>query len=192
MILNLSGAHLGDVLMAMPVMRAGDVVISKHRIPELPVTWEPEQKGGIRADKFYKRGRQNTQAWLLATGRQPMRHQLHEARDRTQIVVAPSVSAQHKQWDKWPSLVQELTDAVIVTDEEPRHVWMETLATAHTVICPDTATVHMADALGVPKVIGLYGRMFDMFAPFWNPKYCISKESMRAIAVNDVLEKVDG
>ncbi len=70
---------------------------------------------------------------------------------------------------------------------------MALLNRAAAVICPDTGTAHMADALGCPKVIGLYAKHFQPLTRLTGAAdYCISKRSMDEITVDDVMERVYG
>lgn len=191
MIFDLGGHHLGDVLLAAPAMRPGDQVVvdRKHRVPGLPVEWQDSGKG-ITAHAASKR--HMTDAWLIATGRAPRRHRLMSERPKTRLVVAPHVASSKRQWHGWDALRIELPDAEWVGEKEPRCIWMALLNEAHTVICPDTGTAHMADALGCPKVIGLYGHGFEMYAPYWNREHCVVRKGMDAITVDDVMERVLG
>jgi ADP-heptose:LPS heptosyltransferase len=191
MIFHLSTAHLGDVLMAMPAMRAGDAVIARpqHRIPGLGVTWLDAGEGTYPAPY---RGGHNTEQWLESTGRAPVRHTLTAAEERTLTVIAPDVAAPAKQWSRWDDLRAALPLAVVATPALTREAWMALLNRAHTVICPDTGTAHMADALGCPRVVALHGvpANWPRCAPYWNRAHCIARESMDAITVDDVLEVV--
>lgn len=191
MIFNLTGQHLGDVLLAMPTMRAGDSVIAaeQHRIPGLPVTWLDAGTGAL-AD--VAPGRHTTDAWGMATKRQAQRHTLLPAAEKNLTIIAPDVVAASKRWDKWNALRPKLPGAVWVSGRIPRMTWMSLLNRAKTVICPDTGTAHMADALGCPQVVGLYGSRFAEFAPFWSRTHCIVRAGMAAITVDDVLEAVRG
>lgn len=191
MIFDLSGQHLGDVLLAAPAMRSGDQVVvgKQYRVPGLPVEWLDSGKG-ISAHTAPKR--HMTDAWLLAAGRGPVRHQLLPKRPRTLFVIAPCVKSVKKRWDGWAEIVKRIPEVWWLDGETPRQGWMNILSQAHTVICPDTGTVHMADALGCPRVIGLYGQGFDQFAPYWNREHCVVRKGMDAITVEDVMERVLG
>jgi hypothetical protein len=194
MIFDLSTMHLGDVLMAAPAMRAGDQVIAKpqHRVPGLPVEWLDAGKATIYP--AMRRARHSTDAWLESTQRAPVRHALLPEVERTLTVIAPSVAAVRKQWHGWAALGRLIRDAVWIGASEARAVWMDLLNRADTVICPDTGTAHMADALGVPRVIALHGvpANWPHCAPYWDRRYCIAKDSMDAITVDDVMEVVRG
>lgn len=191
MIFDLRGQHLGDVLLAAPAMRPGDQVIvgKQHRVPGLPVEWLDSGRG-ISAHTAPKR--HMTDAWLLAAGRESLRHRLMPEMPKTRIVIAPHVRSPKKQWHGWEALKARLPYADWIDEHEPRCVWASLLNRAHTVICPDTGTVHMADALGCPKVIGLYGQGFDQFAPYWNREHCVVRKGMDAITIEDVMERVLG
>lgn len=67
---------------------------------------------------------------------------------------------------------------------------MSTLNRARTVVCPDTGTVHMADALGVPCVVGLYESNMSRHAPYWDRSHCIERRGM-AMTVEEVLEQIN-
>ena len=189
MIFDLRGLHLGDVLLAMPAMRAGDGVVvgAQHRVPGAPVTWLDAGRGPCVSSVGHR-----TDAWLLATGRKPVQHALLPAADKDLLVIAPDVALPRKRWDKWDVLRLHLPHAIWVTASLARDAWMALLNRAHTVICPDTGTAHMADALGCPRVVGLYGRDFDTFAPYWGRNHCVVRDGMQAITVDDVLEAVHG
>lgn len=194
MIFDLSTLHLGDVLMAMPAMRAGDRVIAKyqHRVPGLAVDWLDDGEG---LHAVPKRGQHFTDAWLAASGRQPAYHRLLiAAEERKLTVVAPLVVSAAKQWHGWLALGRYLRDAAWVGTTESRSAWMALLARAHTVICPDTGTAHMADALGCPRVVALHGAPANWLkcAPYWNRAHCVVRDCMDAITVDDVMEVVRG
>src|SRR5690606_38424919 len=93
-IFDLSTLHLGDVLMALPAMREGDAVVTRHRVPGAPVEWiDPEAAPPARERTYpaMRRGRHTTDAWLESTGRAPVRHRLAPESDKRQIVIAPAV-----------------------------------------------------------------------------------------------------
>lgn len=198
MILDFRHAHLGDVLMALPAMREGDSVIvsdERHTISGAPVQWLREGK----ADTWpaMRRGRHATDAWLEATGRAPLRHRLLPApTERQGIVIAPSVAAVEKRWpwDRWAALMAALPGSRLLDDKIPRAQWMRALDEAETVICPDTGTAHMADALGCDHLIVLHGLAdnWPHCAPYWNRSHCIYRPGMAEITIKDVLEKVNG
>lgn len=48
----------------------------------------------------------------------------------------------------------------------------------------------MADALGCPQVIGLYGALFESHAPYWNRRSCVVRSSMNLVTVEDVMQQV--
>lgn len=53
----------------------------------------------------------------------------------------------------------------------------------------------MADALGVPRVVALYGQgwaHFNTYAPYWNRGACLVAERMDDITVDSVMEKIHG
>ena len=59
----------------------------------------------------------------------------------------------------------------------------------------DTGTAHMADALGVPRVVALHGQgqaHFERYAPYWNRRHCVVRDTMAAITVDDVLGMIHG
>lgn len=196
MIFDLSTSHLGDVLMAMPALRETDAVIApeRHRFPGAPFAWlDPgEAKGNAYA--AMRRGRHTTEAWLESTGRGPVRHRLLPETDKHLTVIAPMVVAAAKQWDKWDALRRELPDALVIDERFDRGDWMRALNAASVVICPDTGTAHMADALGCQVTVVLHGvpSNWPHCAPYWDRRYCIARESMAAITVDDVMEMVHG
>ncbi|MCE7031746.1 hypothetical protein LY625_03790 [Lysobacter sp. GX 14042] len=188
MIFDLRAGHLGDVLLAMPAMREGDAVIAQERarVPGLGVQW---RAGGSGIRPVHGQGRHATDAWLLASSREPVRHTLLPDVPRDLLVIAPVVESPRRRWHGWAQLARLLGDVVWLGATEARQMWMETLNRAHTVICPDTGTAHMADALGVPKVVGLYGGAMDRFAPYWNRAHCIERPRM-AMTPAEVAEVV--
>lgn len=190
---NLMSLHLGDVLMAMPAMLPGDTVTVRDRfkVPYLNVNWET--KGGAHPRNLGTV--HQTQAWLSLSNREPVRHKLLPEVARSELVIAPSVMSSTKQWSKWDKLIEMLPYARVIDEKLNRIEWMEALNGAHTVVCPDTGTAHMADALGVPKVIVLHGlgqKHFERYAPFWNRNYCIVRDSMEAITVDDIMGLING
>ncbi|WP_333627813.1 glycosyltransferase family 9 protein [Stenotrophomonas cyclobalanopsidis] len=189
MIFNLQGLHLGDALLAMPAMRSGDSVAigEQHRVPGAPVAWLDAGAGMVPSPRGHR-----TSAWLDATGREPVRHQLLPSVDRDLLVIAPDVRLPRKRWHGWDELGRRLPAAVWVTASIARAAWMHLLNRAHTVVCPDTGTAHMADALGCPRVVGLYGQDFEQFAPYWCRDYCVSRDGMARITVDDVMGAVRG
>lgn len=191
MIFDLRAAHLGDVLLAMPAMREGDSVIAapRARVPGLPVKWL-DDGDGLRP--VWRRGLHATDGWIEASGREPIRHRLLPEADKDLLVIAPTVEALPRQWHGWVQLARLLVDAVWLGATESREVWMATLNRAHTVVCPDTGTLHMADALGCPRVVGLYGANLDRYAPYWSGgAHCIERPRM-AMTPADVMEVVRG
>lgn len=197
MIFDLSSAHLGDVLMAMPAMRSTDAVMAKpqHRVPGAPVAWMEPKEGKATVWPASRRGRHTTDAWLESTGRGPVRHRLMPEVGRSGVLLAPAVAAESKRWHLWTELVAALDDdPALITSEHSRADWMAALNQAETVICPDTGTAHMADALGCPRVIALHGipSNWPHCAPYWDRSHCIARNSMDAITVEDVLEVVRG
>jgi hypothetical protein len=191
---NLLTLHLGDVLMALPAMRAGDSCIAReqHRVSGVPVAWLDAGLGIAPRDLHM---RHQADAWLAATGREPMRHVLLPPVERSGIVIAPAVRDTGRHWGGWDALFEALPAALVVTAHWSRKAWVQALNAAHTVICPDTGTAHMADALGVPKVVALHGqgqKHFERYAPYWNREHCIVRDSMQDIAVDDVLAVIHG
>ena len=195
MIFDLSTLHLGDVLMALPAMRAGDSVIARpqHRVPGAPVAWLDAGTGTVRPRLGSVH---ETLAWLEAAGRGPARHRLLPAAAvRAGVVIAPDVRSERKRWGCWGDLFLALPDAQVVRATDSRHWWMQAMAGAAAVVCPDTGTAHMADALGVPRVVALHGQgqaHFERYAPYWNRQHCIVRDTMSAITVDDVLEMIRG
>lgn len=189
MIFDLQGLHMGDVLLALPAMRAGDSVIvaEPHRVPGAPVAWLDHGRGVCIGANGHR-----TERWLAATGRAPVHHQLLPGAPKDLLVIAPTVALERKQWSGWQDLGARLPNAVWAAADLAREAWMALLNRAHTVICPDTGTAHMADALGCPRVVGLYGRDFETFSPYWGRAHCIVRDGMNAITVDDVLEVVNG
>lgn len=191
---DLRTGHLGDVLLAMPAMRAGDNVYvsnERYRVPGLSVTWNPVSGKHPKIVKSVH----STLAWLEFTNRPPIRHTLLGDDSKELLVLAPCVKAKAKQWHMWDHLMHRLPGHVLLTDDVDREEWMRTLNRAHTVVCPDTGTAHMADALGVPKVIALHGmgqKHFDRYSPYWDSTFCIVKDDMNLITVDDIMEKING
>ena len=202
---DLRAGHLGDVLMAMPAMRAEDTVLvseGRYAVPQLDtVDWQVGATvrgvGEVVPDNLP--GQHRTSWWLNRLDREPVQHQLARNRARSGIVLAPAVAAGCKRWGRWAELHAELIlrrqKCLAVGGYETRTSWMTVLSGAHTVVCPDTGTAHMADALGVPRVIALHGSRegFRAYAPFWSRgKHCVVRDSMSDISVGDVLEAIDG
>lgn len=198
LLFNLSQGHLGDVLMALPTMRWGDAVYCnpKHRVPNAPVFWLDSDQVDISKGIFpgMRRGRHTTDAWIESTGRVPIRHTLLDEVERTRIVIAPDVEAPSKKWPthRWMELHESIIGSELMDSSLNRLQWMHVLNSAKTVICPDTGTAHMADALGCPQVIVLHGVMhhWPHCAPYWDRRYCIFRSSMKDIQIDDVLEKI--
>jgi hypothetical protein len=195
MIFDLTALHLGDVLLALPAMRAGDAVIARpeHRVPGAPVEWLDSGRATVspRLGSAHE-----TAAWLAACGRAAAGHRLLPAMRRELLVFAPAVRLGSKRWSGFAALGAARPDAVWVGGDSGRDEWMRTLNRAHTVVCPDTGTAHMADALGVPRVIALHGMgraHFERYHPYWSRgAHCVVRDSMSAISVGDVLERLDG
>lgn len=184
---DLRGQHLGDVLLAMPAMRAGDSVIvdQQHRVPGLPVHWLDTGVGlTARAEPW----RHITDGWLVATDRAAVQHVLIDEPRKDLVVIAPDVNDPGRRWSQWEKLRMAIPHAVIVDDKLPRLEWMELLSRASAVICPNTGTAHMADALGCPRVIGLYTGLKRAWLPYWNRQSCIVADTIESITVADVLE----
>lgn len=197
MIFDLSSLHLGDVIMALPAMRSGDGVVARpaHRIPGAPVAWLDAGQGTVRP----RRGLiHETVEWLRASGREPVRHELLSCPAPESIVLAPSVRVGRKAWPvgRWLALRAAMPDARLICGASPRLDWMHEISRAHTVVCPDTGTAHMADALGVPRVVVLHGMgraHFERYHPYWTRgENCIVRDTMEEITVDDVLEVVHG
>lgn len=194
MILDLRCGHLGDVLLAAPAMRPGDAVIVsdvRYRVPGLPVEWLSSGRG---VSPTLRPAEHVTRSWLDVTGRSPVRHQLMPSSPKSGVVIAPSVEGDGKSWSRWGELLQRIPGAVVVTDALPRVPWMSVLALAEWVICPDTGTAHMADALGA-RVIALHGlgrAHFEQYAPYWDRSHCIVRDAMDDITPDDVIEVMHG
>lgn len=190
MIFDMRGLHLGDVLLAMPAMRIGDAVIvqEQHRVPGAPVAWLDTGTGTVRASLGHTH---ETRAWLNATGRAPERHQLLPPPEQRHGVVLATEAAPGKRWPHWLELQRRLgPDALVVDDSFGRAEWMAALNGALVVVCHDNATAHMADALGVPKVVVLHGMgwpHYNRYRPFWNARDCIVRDTMDAITVEEVM-----
>lgn len=188
---DLSTQHLGDFLLALPAMRQGDRVICHpmhHFGPAIQV------QTGRSHEPLPPEGHK-TQAWLSITGREAIRHRLMAPVSRYGVLLAPAVSSSRKAWGKWGELRSRLGRLTQVHHDDSRSMWMHALNRAEVVICPDTGTAHMADALGCPKVIALYGQgesHFQRYKPFWSSKYCIVRDRMADITVDDVLRMVHG
>lgn len=189
MILDLRNGKLGDLLLALPAIRTGDSVILRpqFRLDLLPVKWLDEGEG-VRA--WAKPGQHTTDAWLEATKRRRKRWRLLPVTVKRLTVIAPCVDDPRRQWRGWEELGTRLPHAVWLDDKTPRLEWMRILNRARTVICPDTGTAHMADALGCPHVVGLYAALFKSHAPYWNRGSCVVRSSMNLVTVEDVMEQV--
>lgn len=185
--------------MALPAMREGDSVVTRHHVPGAPVAWIDPVDGPPALSRTYpamRRGRHTTDAWLESTGRAPVRHRLAPVADKQQIVIAPAVKAPAKQWsaDRWEALREAIPGALFVDGDADRSEWIHCLNIAETVICPDTGTAHMADALGCPRVIALHGvpANWPKCAPYWSRAHCVVRPRMADITVEDVLEVMRG
>lgn len=180
--LDLRTGHLGDILLASPAMRKGDTVLAldKHRFP-MEVEWGMDGDGvtGIP-------GGHVTEGWLRATGRTPERMLEQPHKIKGLIVIAPDVVDDGRRWGRWDELK---LPAFWIRGNVPRKEWIELLGKAEVVICPNTGTAHMADALGA-KVIGLYESRHTHTLPYWNSSYCIVRERLADIQPEDVLEQV--
>lgn len=66
---------------------------------------------------------------------------------------------------------------------------MRLLASATVVVCPNTGTAHMADALGC-RVVGLYADRHRDFLPYWQRNYCIVRSRVERITPDEVLARV--
>lgn len=196
MIFDLHTAHMGDILMAMPAMRSTDAAIvrDQDRFPGSPVAWLARGEATATIWPAPRRGRHTTDAWLESTGRGPVRHRLLPPAEKRLTLLLPAVAVDAKRWHHWAELQRRLEGAVIVDGTVPRDEWMSLLNNAATVVCPDTGTAHMADALGCPQVVALHGipANWPHCAPYWERRYCIARDSMAAITVDDVLEVVRG
>lgn len=188
--LNNKGHNLGDCLLALPVCRPGDTIIcdKKHWLPIGNINWKEKGKG-IKINRVSSV--HSTREWAKVTGRIPERFFIKE-HSPDLLVYAPMVMAARKKWNKWQELINTKKPDVVIGATVGREEWIDILSKAHTVVCPDTGTAHMADALGVPKVIALYRTdMWKTFHPYWNNKYCIHKKKVEDITVAEVLEKIN-
>lgn len=78
-------------------------------------------------------------------------------------------------------------DCLDLVGKDAPDTWPALLARASLVISTDTASCHVADALGVP-VIGLYGHTaVAEYGPYWNREYCLNEEGMDAIGADQVI-----
>lgn len=188
---DLRSEHLGDVLLALPAMRSGDRVLCHpmHYFGPASIA-----SSGDKRVVLPKTGHK-TQGWLGATDRQAVKHSLMAQSRKQGVVIAPSVKASIKRWNKWAKLRQAIGQLTEIHEDDSRSIWMNALNRAAVVICPDTGTGHMADALGCPKVIAMYGSgqdQFERYAPFWDGSWCIVRDNMADITVEDVLERIHG
>lgn len=177
--------------MALPFMREGDTVITA-KYNWLPLPWLHWQESGRGIVAVHALNEHISEGWCRATQRVPVRHKLMDTFPIA-VVVAPDVVCEEKQWDKWEELRPLLPNAIWIDESFTRDKWLYTLSRARTVICPDTGTAHVADAMGVPKVIVLHGmgkQHYIRYRPFHDSTRCIVRDSMKDITVEDVMEKI--
>lgn len=185
--IDASGYHLGDMLMLAPALRAGDVVYNaqpEYRPPlpiavsyALPGTPTPIFARRRRAQVDARSDLHLTAGWLRALKRTPRDHLLRaprSARPIANVVLAPAVGYPQRRWPHWDMLIAALHEAginpTLLSGQAPRQLWMDTLASADAVVCPDTGTAHMADALGVPRVVSLHVNPLAIRrnGPYWS------------------------
>lgn len=201
---DLRTGHLGDLLLLAPALRAGDTV---HGLPEqyqlhqLPVTYDPRPCAGAWDLGHHHYGEHRTEGWLRLSGRKPVRHRLLPADPplRSDVLVAPDSGHPARAWPHFQCLTARLRAdppgyVTFVSHLLPRAQWLVELASAQTVICPNTGTAHMADALGVPRVIALYESedSFRTCAPYWNRGHCLvaPPQGLAYLTVEHVMERL--
>lgn len=185
--IDASGYHLGDMLLLAPALRAGDMVYNcppEYRPPlpiavsyALPRTPVPQIARRNRAWIDAHPDMHATRAWLTRLKRTPRDHMLRLPRcprPVINVVLAPAVRDAERRWPHWDGLIASLHEAginpTLLSGQASRTLWMETLAQADAVVCPDTGTAHMADALGVPRVVSLHvtERALRRYGPYWS------------------------
>lgn len=203
MIFDLRGARFGDVLLAAPAMREGDIVVTRNdhcTLRSLPVIWlrqmphTDDQVHRLAAEA----GEHLTDYWLRVTGRTPVRHsmQIETRKAPEDTVIAPCIK-HGKHWGYWHALndvlMKQGRNTVMIGSGLPRWQWIESLALAKVVIVMDTDTAYMADHIGAARVVGLYDEhQWQHRAPYWDRSHCIVRGDVDDITVEDVLEKVNG
>ena len=198
---NLPTAHVGDLLLLAPALRCGDVIYGlpkQHQLPQLPVTYRDTKPGvGLFDLAGHRSNEHRTQAWLRMTNRTPYKHCLFPANKQDGFVLAPCVQQKSKRWPYFDLLLARIREKyrnsyiTVIDDKTTRHQWMLDLASADTVICPDTGTAHMADALGVRRVVVLYPtkQHHQLYHTFWNQDHhLIADGDMSTITVDHVME----
>ena len=195
---NLSGGHFGDLILALPAMRPEDHSIIEEAYRPTGLRW-PNTVGnrpldGNKVLSIHCTKKHATTQWLESADREPVRHSLVDAVNKELVVLAPSVNMLGKRWHRWEELAAALDQkATWCFESDSRDRWIELLNSASIVVCPDTGTAHLADALGCPKTIALFGSghtHFNRYAPYWNRSHCIVRNSMKDITVNDVMEMI--
>lgn len=204
---DMPGAHLGDLLMALPAMRAEDTVVTSRpeRLAGLSwptrVAFDPPAGAQPVEPAALDPSRHATERWLQATGRKPRNHLGSAKVDRHWLVLAPAVDNLRKQWpaEHWNVLYERLSlhyGARVIYAGASREAWRQALQYAHTVVCPDTGTAHLADALGVPRVIALHGMgqtHFERYHPYWTRgQHCIVRDTMEEITPALVEDMIHG
>lgn len=197
-IVDMPGARLGDLLMLLPCLRAEDVVYHDANtadltLPACQMKGSPNGKYAIHQGHLQLHSGHTTERWSKILGRRPQSHQLtqYSSRPRAGVVLAPTVESPTRQWDGWSALRAKLPHATVIAADLPRREFIDMLLGAEVVVCPNTSTAHLADALGVPKVVGLYSQaLFQTCAPYWNPQHCIVAPSVTNISVGQVYESV--
>ena len=130
MIFDLRGARFGDVLLAAPAMREGDIVVTRSdhcTLRSLPVIWlrqmphTDDQVHRLAAEA----GEHLTDYWLRVTGRTPVRHsmQIETRKAPEDIVIAPCIK-HGKHWGYWHAL----NDVLIKDEINSRLVHLEVFA----------------------------------------------------------------
>lgn len=181
------GYHLGDMLMLTPALRAGDMVYNcppeyrpplpivlnymPHNAPMSPVALRVRSK--VEASQHLHK----THSWLRALNRTPRDHMLRKVvpdAPPANVVLAPAVRDDRRRWPHWDMLIVALHERginpTLLSGQASREDWMRTLAAADAVVCPDTGTAHMADALGVRRVVSLHtsANSLRRNAPYWS------------------------
>lgn len=235
----LSGAHTGDLLLALPAIGAalewGGVMVSGlapryyAALTHLPLRYLHAPTAGALLRPQWRAGQHRTEAWLDALpGRpRPARvpipvHGLARAREllpgEAWALLSPWADFPGKRWHaagwravaeglvelgyrvalvgppKAATMAREIASPSItdLTGRDTPQSWPALLARAALVVSTDTASVHMADALGIP-VVGLYGyTRIAEFGPFWQRGHCVEADGMDAIGAEAVLAACAG
>lgn len=169
-----------------------------------------------REDPDY-RGVHRARAWLRHFAVKPVRASLPQGKGNV-IVLSPWADFVEKRWPEnaWIAVGEALIAAghrvrLIGPGHAMDHFpalrrlsglqdqmglctpssWPRYFLDARCVVSPDTAAVHMADAMGVCAV-GLYGyTRLDKYGPFWNPHHCVEGDTMHAITPGAVLASIE-